>query len=251
MHDYQQHPLSMRFTPMAESDFRKLCADILADGLLVPIVLFGGLILDGWHRYRACLETGVTPRFENFTGDLAAAFRYVRSVNERRRQASQSQKAMTAAEFATLPHGGQGKTAEEQKLALPRMKIQEASDAFGVSTAYIKDARVVLNSGDPDLITVVKNGQTLVTYAAKQVRARTPKKVRAKKTIHNLENPAPISSSVYNRGEPEGGSTLASGVGDEPSNGDQRGASPLVEGPDQIPTLSTSEGWALQRNRQI
>jgi hypothetical protein len=165
------------------------------------------MILDGWHRYRACLETGVTPKFENFTGDLAAALTYVISVNERRRHSSASQKAMTAAEFATLPHGGQGKTAEEQKLALPRMKIEEASDAFGVSTAYIKDARVVLKSRDPDLITMVKNGQTHVTRAAKQVRETRPKKVRAKKTIHHLfENSS---------------STLAGGVSDIPSKGDQ------------------------------
>lgn len=53
--------------------------------------------------------------------------------------------------------------------------------------------------------------------------------------------PHPFPRLCAIRDEPEGGSTLAGGVSDIPSNGDQGGAPPLEEGPGQIPTLSTSE----------
>jgi hypothetical protein len=78
MDEYKQHPLSMMFTPMKKNAFRNLCDDIFAHGLLMPIVLFEGMILDGWHRYLACLEKDVTPRFVDFEGDTTAALEYVK-----------------------------------------------------------------------------------------------------------------------------------------------------------------------------
>jgi hypothetical protein len=51
MPDYEQHPLSAIFPKMSEKEFAGLCADIAANGLAHPIVVFEGKILDGWHRY--------------------------------------------------------------------------------------------------------------------------------------------------------------------------------------------------------
>lgn len=56
--------------------------DIQVNGLLHPIVTYGGEILDGRNRYKACTEIGVEPTFAEFDGDPWA---YVWSANGERR----------------------------------------------------------------------------------------------------------------------------------------------------------------------
>jgi hypothetical protein len=69
------HPHACDFPLMEGKEFKELVADIEKNGLRDPIILFGGQILDGRYRYRACLEAGVkldTLKGENFVGDPKA-----------------------------------------------------------------------------------------------------------------------------------------------------------------------------------
>jgi hypothetical protein len=75
------------------------------------------------------------------------------------------------------------------------MTIAEASKVFGVNTAYIKLARVVLQSGDDDLITKVKNGQLQLTTAAEEVQDGRPRKERAQKATHHSKKRAPAPNT--------------------------------------------------------
>lgn len=63
----EQHPLVRDLLPGIDgwSRFRE---SIRTHGLLVPIVLYEGKILDGWQRYRACQELGVEPAFTEYAG---------------------------------------------------------------------------------------------------------------------------------------------------------------------------------------
>jgi hypothetical protein len=54
----KQHPLSAVFPPMTEAEMDELRADIGAHGLRTPIVVYQEQVLDRWHRYLACRETG-------------------------------------------------------------------------------------------------------------------------------------------------------------------------------------------------
>ncbi len=49
-----------------------------------------GKVLDGWHRCRACSETGTEIRTEEFTGDEREALAFVLSVNLARRHLTTS-----------------------------------------------------------------------------------------------------------------------------------------------------------------
>jgi hypothetical protein len=79
------HPLANKFPTLLGDEFKEFVADIKANGLLESITLFGGKILDGRNRYRACLALKLAPRFEEFKGDAAAALAFVISKNIARR----------------------------------------------------------------------------------------------------------------------------------------------------------------------
>jgi len=64
-------------------EFGQLVDDLREHGLLQPIVLHEGRILDGRNRYRACQHAGVEPRFEEWDGESPTA--YVLSLNLHRR----------------------------------------------------------------------------------------------------------------------------------------------------------------------
>ena len=52
------HPLATLFPDMSARDYVALREDIRQHGVRVPILVHGGEILDGRHRYRACRELG-------------------------------------------------------------------------------------------------------------------------------------------------------------------------------------------------
>jgi hypothetical protein len=55
------HPLAELLPPMEGEEFDALVADIRANGLHDPIVMYEGKILDGRNRYQACLAAGMQP----------------------------------------------------------------------------------------------------------------------------------------------------------------------------------------------
>jgi len=82
--DLQPHPLALQFRPFTDDEFADLVADITANGQHLPIMLYEGKVLDGWHRYQACIKAGVKAHGEPYTGSNPAAF--VCSANLHRRQ---------------------------------------------------------------------------------------------------------------------------------------------------------------------
>lgn len=88
---YELHPLCTLFPRVTGAEFDALVHDIRINGLRQPIVLHNDMILDGGNRYRACLQAGVQPHFENYDGESIVAF--VLSANLHRRHLSAGQQA--------------------------------------------------------------------------------------------------------------------------------------------------------------
>ena len=59
----QVHPAALAFPMMPEKELRELAEDIKTHGLLEPIGLLDGKILDGRNRLKACELAEVEPRF--------------------------------------------------------------------------------------------------------------------------------------------------------------------------------------------
>lgn len=97
------HPFAEIFPQTSESDFLKLKESINENGQRDPIVLLGGKILDGRHRYKACSELGIAPQFRNFDPERdGSPIKYVSDTNLTRRHLTVGQKSAIAAQIEEL-----------------------------------------------------------------------------------------------------------------------------------------------------
>lgn len=96
---YEQHPRAVFLMPggMTTEEFEALCDDIAERGLVYPITLHEGKVLDGWHRYRACHKTGTPLKTIEYTGPDPDG--YIMACNILRRKLTSIQRALVAAKM--------------------------------------------------------------------------------------------------------------------------------------------------------
>ncbi len=97
------HTLSETFPMMTDIEAEDLRKSIKKRGLMNPITLFEGQILDGRNRYNACLKVGVEPKYIEYDGDEGeAVIDYIFDQNMSRRtiNLTKGQRACYAAELA-------------------------------------------------------------------------------------------------------------------------------------------------------
>jgi len=162
--DYDIHDLCKLFPVMPAAQFDALVEDIRDNGLQSPIILFEGKILDGRHRYKACVNLGIDPDFEEFEGADALAF--VISHNLARRHLDESQRAMIAAKIANMKLGSNQHT-QGASIGAPSVSKKDAAKRMNVGTSSIDRAKKVLDTGTADLQQAVEEGKVAVSVAAK------------------------------------------------------------------------------------
>jgi len=89
------HPLANMFPMIEGNAFEELKRDIAAQGILEPIRLYQGMILDGRNRYaaaKACEHHFTVDDFVQFEGTPTEAEAWVISTNFHRRQLTNAQK---------------------------------------------------------------------------------------------------------------------------------------------------------------
>jgi site-specific DNA-methyltransferase (adenine-specific) len=165
MSAYHPHPYADIFPAMSDEELDALTADIRQNGLLEPIVLHDGKVLDGRHRQIACDRAGVAAGFRAYAGKDPLAF--VLSVNLQRRHLSAEQKAVAAARLATLAAQRPTKRVSAQICAVNSQP--EAAAAFGVSRRSVQSARKAIDCGEPEVIALMDVGKCPVSVAAKIV----------------------------------------------------------------------------------
>lgn len=150
---YKLHPLCALFPKIAKEQFQNLVDDIKANGLVTPIMLHEGQILDGQNRYAACLEAGVDPRFEELVDADPMAF--VISANLQRRHLTTSQRGIIAG-----------------KLAAAGMKVSDAAKALNVSDRSVAKGKKVVEHSKNDAEKVT-NGSITLNQAVKKTSSKT------------------------------------------------------------------------------
>lgn len=160
------HPLAALF-PLRSDDhpeFIGLVESIKKNGLIDEITTLDGAILEGRHRYRACILAGKEPRYKEYEGTDPLEF--VRAKNMDRRHMTENEKAFFASDYATLSRGGDKQSAGYKSylsngqiaFAPPKSRV-EAAAAFGVSPTDLDRARKTKRRGTPELVAAVKSGE--------------------------------------------------------------------------------------------
>lgn len=106
---FTRHELSAVFGDMSAADFKELVNDIRMNGQLDPITVIGTEVIDGWHRYRACMEVGVEPIVEDYVDEMGSVESLVLTRNLHRRHSSAEERARAAAKVLKYQKGARGK----------------------------------------------------------------------------------------------------------------------------------------------
>lgn len=165
---YQQHPLSAAWPALSDDEFKRLVESVNAFGVLDKIVVYDEMILDGWHRYKACMELNVKkPPMVEYEGDDPAGF--VISKNDARRHADVSQRAFSVAKMIDLyDESGRSSHYMEQikSSKFARLSIPKAAELAGVSTRTMIAAKAAIHAVQ-EVQDAVMSGEMAVSEAAK------------------------------------------------------------------------------------
>jgi ParB-like chromosome segregation protein Spo0J len=123
------HPLANMFPMIEGNAFEELKRDIAAQGILEPIRLYQGMILDGRNRYAAGKAVGHEFSVDDFIqweGTLAEAEAWVISTNLHRRHLSAKQKQ---------------EMVRDRIRKTPEMSNRQIAKLLGVSHTMVADER--------------------------------------------------------------------------------------------------------------
>jgi len=155
---------------MSGVDFAALVADIRANGLIDPITLHDGMILDGGNRIRACHEAGIEPHFREFEGGSIVA--YVLSMNLRRRHMTPGQQAAIVASAQDWSNAQTVGNPQFGKITGLQTVAGRAAIS-GTSEKTQRNADKVARA-DPELAKEVARGEKTLPEAVEMVTGKRP-----------------------------------------------------------------------------
>jgi len=162
--DYAYHPACLLFPRFGDQELQELAADIKANGLRNPIVLYKGQILDGRNRLLACEIAGVEPRFVEWDGK-GSPVEWVISENLVRRHLTSSQRAVIANDLLPILEAEAKERQRDggslaNKLAKPETNgkaSQAAARITGTNSNYVEVVKTIGKQA-PELLDHVRNG---------------------------------------------------------------------------------------------
>lgn len=189
-----QHPLSAAFPSMSDADFQALKDDIENNGQREPVIVLDGMVLDGWHRYRACVDLGI--KATQFTYSEGDPVGFVLSHNLHRRHLSASQRA--AAVVACNSWAPAHRTKKVEPSSTLSKTNAELAKTANVTPRTITDAKAAHKAGLTD---AVKQGAMTAKEAAAVARgkpAEAPSKPATKPKRTLDERPTEVQAVTDN-----------------------------------------------------
>jgi N6-adenosine-specific RNA methylase IME4 len=176
----KHHPIANLF-PMLAAEHRESFRKSLAEQQNHPIVLHRGMILDGRNRARELAELNKPIAYVVFVGTSEQALDYVIDENLERRHLTESQRAMMAADIATMKLGANQHTAKPAQICAPALDLgapvedvapapavsqSHAAEIANVSRRSVQTAVKVKETAAPEVVEAVRAGQIAVSTAA-------------------------------------------------------------------------------------
>lgn len=193
------HSIAGIFPVLGGDELEVLAADIHDHGLLEPLWLFEGKILDGRNRARACEIAGVNPVYREFHGTNLEALAFVWSMNRARRHLSSSQAAIAevkraqmeeayVAEVERLREEARGRQVEAGKSFGRGMpgKVSQSIDepipdkesgridatrakAAGTNRQYLHEAERIFNE-HPEHVEAIEKGEKTISQVTREIK---------------------------------------------------------------------------------
>ena len=193
--DLTQHPLSAAFPAMTDSDFQLLKDSINNTGVLNPITIFEGMVIDGWHRYQAANETGMDcPAIE--LGDVDPQD-FVMAQNKTRRHITLAQLALATAQVYQWRAEGRIQLGTECPVAKTTAQM---ADIAGIGERSIKQAKAIATNAAPEIFEAINRGEVGLPKAA--AISKLPKSEQAAAIVKPLPKPIAKPAPVV-EAEPE------------------------------------------------
>ncbi len=174
MKPFERHPLSEIFGEWDPGEFARLKENMATHGFdeRHPIVLFEGKVLDGWHRQCAARDLGIIAPTTNFQGTLDEARALVERENDVRRHMPTARRIMVIGKLnAWLPPGNPAQTGNTAGLT-----EAEIARRSGASERSVRDVRVVMERGSPEIQKAMSEQSISIAKAADIVRREVPKR---------------------------------------------------------------------------
>ncbi len=220
---YKAHPLSEQFFPLLGPDeLQSLADDIAANGLLEPIVIHEGKILDGRNRYAACRKIHVEASTVPYEG--SDPLRFVISMNLHRRHLSTSQRSVIAAKLSGPPRQG----ARKDLPGSNDLSRDESAELLNVSPKSVKRAAELIEIAPEAAEEIMKGKDETVSGALKREKRkkreselggrREKREAEAREKMKELdEKPYDVDVADVKDWRPEG---VAAVITDPPYIGD-------------------------------
>ena len=201
---------------MSEEEFVELKKSIQTEGQHYPIIVNENLeVLDGHHRFRACIELGIEPDFEvRKFDDKLLEKKFVIEANLRRRHLNNFQLVELAVplleiekELAKKRQSKGGKNGRDMQLGLasddaeaePKSKATDAvAKKVGVSTRTFERGKKIIEKASEDEKQKLRDGKTSISKVYQEiVSSENPQPQKEEANQTDEESPR----KVQNRAE--------------------------------------------------
>ncbi len=195
------HEYANIFPLMNDKEFKELKEDISKNGLMDPIITFDGKILDGRNRFNVCKEIGVEPKFKEYKEK--DPLQYVMSTNLKRRQLTQSQKAVVGIRYKKVyavwakKRMIAGKPSELVHEGEKGRASNKAGEQVGVSGRYIDEAENLIGENPEAEKEIMEEGKE-ITKIKREIKEKKREKERQedKKKVNKIKSPEELFSKV-------------------------------------------------------
>lgn len=171
------HPAAELFPMMGSAEFAALVEDVRKNGVVEPIVLHEGSVLDGRNRAEAAEAVGITdPPTVQWAGK-GSPVEWVISKNLHRRHLNETQRALIGAAAKGMFEAEAKERMTAGAPAKVRANLPEGVDAgrarekaaalVNVSPRSVEHASKVLERGSEALVGAVRDGTVAVSKASK------------------------------------------------------------------------------------
>ena len=182
---YLQHPLSSAFPAMTANEFKELRDSIEVNGVLNPITIYEGMVIDVCQRYKAANEANVDcPETE--LDEWIDPKDFVLAQNKNRRHITAAQLAVATTQVYQWRSVGRP---ENAALSAELKTSAELAEISGTSERTIRQAKTVLKNAVPEVQEAVKSGKIGLSKA--QSISKLPKDQQAAAINKALPKEAP------------------------------------------------------------